>query len=122
MAYISGIQTITINGTPYAPKSGAKIETATLNKEPVVAKSGDIFTKSTPIAQKITFAILIPGSVNPLDFNSLDNAKIVIQTVTGTITANGWTCSGTRSLDTEEGELELEFFGPPLSIVPVPAT
>lgn len=118
MQIISGITAVAIDGQPYATTDGAvKFEMATINREPKVSKSGAIFFAETPQPAKISFSIFVPTGVDISTFNSLTNSHIVVQTANGnTLIGSSFAASGNVAYDSNEGTVELEFFGPKIVI------
>lgn len=113
MQTISGISSVTIDGASYPVGDDlVKFELATINREPVMSKNGTVFTKKNPQAAKMSLSILIPGTIDPSTFQNLDSTNVVVQLANGmTVTANGFATSGNNEYDSNEGKLNLEFYG-----------
>ena len=118
MSTISGVSQVQIDGVQYAVSDGlAKFSMATINREPVVSKSGAIFIKETPEAAKVSFELLVPGTVDVSTFNGLKSSSVVVQLANGsTITGNSMATSGSCEYDANEGKIALEFFGQTLTV------
>lgn len=118
MSIVSGISAVTIDGAVYAVAEDlVKFEMAVINREPVVSKSGTIFFRETPQPAKLTFSIIVPGSVDVSTFNRLESSNIVVQLANGTvINANSFASSGNCEYDSNEGKMNLEFFGQALNV------
>jgi hypothetical protein len=118
MSLISGISNVQIDGVVYPVGDDVvKFEMATINREPIVSKNGSIFMKETPIPAKLSFSILVPGTVDVSTFNSLTSSNVVVHLANGSIlNANSFATSGNNEYDSAEGKFNLEFFGPSINV------